>query len=544
MAINLGNLQLANAFQGRFSTGVVALRQHFVLTDNAATASLQTILLNTQYIDYDQMANNTYVIVHSHIGAAPAFQATVAHFDILGNLEFTLFRLEHIGANMLTFIVTSLLHDDHSAATCPPRSLASFGPPGSRIHFRIPAVAAGAQQGQFLVASMALSDFAAEADPFLVAPAAAAAAAAPAQGLPNDPLVQILQQQLLARGSSRVNATNSLEFARISSYQRVFPAGTFLNTLRLCMIGMPAGEDPSAGYFSTANLVQTLRQIMHTYSYNVPDRTLNITDAKLNRFILLNFVSTDNLSFADFATESDKPITFDNMRTLVARVCDMMATVYGAPLPIAILQCVGDLLLMRTLHAPFLTTGDIFAIVENRIYSINQADAFNPLNPPDGLPPGPKLKIYFTVHHMDEDVHLRGVRHQAALAQAAAVPAAPAAAPQQRSNGRKRGASSTNASSRSVRSAPAAAAAGAVPNARVMRSQLTDWFKSIVTQHPSLNNNMPCLYWLAGKAGHPCCGAAVCANGTNKRLHVTNPEVIAHRADIDAWLARDPAKRF
>ena len=201
MAINLGNLQLANAFQARFSTGVRDLRQHFVLTDNAATVSLQTILANAQYINYDQMANSTYVIVHAHMGAAPAFQATVAHFDTLGNLEFTLFRLEQITANTLTFMVTSLLHDDHSAATCAQRSLASFGPPGTRIHFRIPAVAVGAHQGQFLVASMALADFAADADPFLVAPAAAAAAAAPAHGPPNDPLVQILQQQLLARGT-------------------------------------------------------------------------------------------------------------------------------------------------------------------------------------------------------------------------------------------------------------------------------------------------------------------------------------------------------
>ena len=180
MAINLGNLQLANAFQGRFNTGVTALRQHFVRTDNAATISLQTILANARFIDYDQTANNTYVIVHAHIGAAPAFQATVAHFDTLGNLKFTLFRVEHITANMLTFFVTSLLHNDHSAATCAQRSLASFGPMGTRI----PAVTAGAQQGQFLVASMALADFAHDADPFLVAPAAAVAAAAPAHGLP------------------------------------------------------------------------------------------------------------------------------------------------------------------------------------------------------------------------------------------------------------------------------------------------------------------------------------------------------------------------
>ena len=311
------------------------------------------------------------------------------------------------------------------------------------------------------------------------------------------------------------------------------------------MIGLPAGEAPSAGYFSTANLVQTIRQMMHIFSHNVPDRTLNITDVKLNRFILLDFVSTATLSFADFATDSDKPITFDNLRTLVARVCDMMSTVYGAPLPIAILECVGDLLAMRTLHAPFLTPSDILAIVENRIYSIPQEDAFNPLTPPDNLPPGPKLKHFFTVHHTDNDVHLHGVRHQVAqVAAAAAAAQAPAAAPQQRSNNRKRNATNSTASSRSVRSAPSAAAAVPAPPARVLRSLLTNWFKSIITKHPSLNNNMPCLYWLAQKAGHPCCNSAVCTNGNNKRPHITNPDVIAHRADIDAWLAQDPAKRF
>ena len=155
-----------------------------------------------------------------------------------------------------------------------------------------------------------------------------------------------------------------------------------------------------------------------------------------------------------------------------------MATVYGAPLPIAILECVGNLLQMRTLHAPFLTTSDILAIVENRIYSIPQDDVFNPLNPPDNLPPGPKLKHFFTVHHTDEDVHLHGVRHQAA---ASAAAQAPAAAPQQRANNRRRNATSSTASSRSVRSAPSAAAAGPAPPARMLRSLLTNWFKSIIT---------------------------------------------------------------
>ena len=540
MAINLGNLQLANAFQARFSTGVGDLRQHFVLTDNAATASLQTILANAQYINYDQMANNTYVIVHSYIGANPAFQATVAHFDTLGNLEFTLFRVEHIGANTLTFIVTSLLHDDHSAATCAQRSLASFGPPGTRIHFRIPAVAVGAQQGQFLVASMALADLAAEADPFLAAPAAAVAAVDP---IANHIGALILNQNAI-RGAARVTATNSVDFERMSRFQRVCPPGAFAITLNLSMIGLTAGEAPSAGFFNLVNHLTTWRGILYTRAQMIPSRTTTITDAKLAMLALLRFPSTAEVSISDLAAPGDLPITFDNVCSLIARACELFATMWGAPFAAAVLTCARNLCDLKETHSPELTVRQLFSIIERRIHQLPDDDAFSIANPDDGLPPGPKLAVYFRVHHTDNDIHLMLAQARAVPPPAALPPAAAAVA-----RNRKRGGVQPVQPARATRprgaaAAPAAAAAAAAP--RATRQVVTAWYNTLTTAHPALLNNLPCLYWLSKKVGHPCNATpnCPCANAGNIRPHVTNPAVVAHMADITAWLATDPWHRF
>ena len=176
-------------------------------------------------------------------------------------------------------------------------------------------------------------------------------------------------------------------------------------------------------------------------------------------------------------------------------------------------------------------------------------DAFSITIPDDNLPPGPKLTAYFRIHHTDDDIHLMLAQARAAAAVVAPPPAAAAAT---RGNRKRNGPQSSGQTARATRSRGAAAATVAAPAAaaaaahRVSRAAVTAWHNLITTMHPALLNNLPCLYWLSKKVGHPCNASpgCPCTNLNNIRPHVTNPAVVQHMNDITAWLATDPWHRF
>ena len=544
-AMNINNLQVAGGVQDRFRTGAVDMFANFNFGHNAVSAGVQYLKANTMFVDHAVLALHCYIILQANIGANPAVVPSIATFDTPGFFEFSTFKVTHINPHSMTLRRISLLSDDQTAASCVQHAEASFGPIDHDIHFRFPI--AGGNAISFLVATMALDTAIKAIDPSLQIPLAAAAVAQP------DPLANqigmLIGNQNAIRGAARVNATNSVDYERMLSFQRICIPGAFAVTLNLSMIGLTAGEVPSAGFFNLVNHIQTWRRILYDHAQMIVIRTTTISDAKLTMLALLRFPSTAEVSISDLASPRELPITFDNVCSLVSRACELFATMWGAPFAAAVLTCARDLCELRDTHCPELTVRQLFSIIERRIHLLPMDDAFSITIPDDNLPPGPKLTAYFRIHHTDNDIHLMLAQARAAAAVVAPPPAAAAAT---RGNRKRNGPQSSGQTARATRSRGAAAAPVAAPAAaaaaapRVSRAAVTAWHNTITTMHPALLNNLPCLYWLSKKVGHPCNASpgCPCTNLNNIRPHVTNPAVVQHMNDITAWLATDPWHRF
>ena len=218
IAMNINNLQVAGGAQNSFRTGV-DMFANFNFGHNAVSAGVQYPKTNTMFVDHAVLALFCYVILQANIGANPVVVPSIQTFDTPGFFELSTFKVTHINPHSMTLRRISLLSDDHTAASCVQHAEAAFGPIEQDIHFRFPV--AGGNPISFLVATMALDAAIKAIDPSLQIPLAAAAVAQP------DPFANqigmLINNQNAIRGAARVNATNSVNFDRMSSFQHICP---------------------------------------------------------------------------------------------------------------------------------------------------------------------------------------------------------------------------------------------------------------------------------------------------------------------------------
>jgi hypothetical protein len=343
-----------------------------------------------------------------------------------------------------------------------------------------------------------------------------------------------------------------LDFRRFTQNARLFSsAGQYANSLLACSFNLGEGQAPSAASFKPHLVFEAIRSKFHAHANNIPARTVTISDTKILKFILLDFSAHEVVSFADFATPSDLPLTWSNVRTVVARVCDNLAMVFGPDLPMAIMASLHQLCEIKDLDTPHLSLQVALRVLENRLFVANKNPLFATSIPDDGQPLAPKLEAYLRFHH--DDLDLRRAGQQDALPMVVVVPAQSGAAVnnKRKYNGPVPPLVPGKHPVMSLRSAAGGGGGGGAnsmvlsPNAKHLDAQATAWHRDFMATHPSLKGKLPCLYWLANK-GH-CANLAAgtpCNNTHNSKPHVNGPEVQALMNEITVWLAKDPRKRF
>ena len=102
--------------------------------------------------------------------------------------------------------------------------------------------------------------------------------------------------------------------------------GQFHTIITLCMINLPGGQPPSAGYLTLVPLITNFRNQLFSYASYQADRTVIVTDTFLANLIQLNFSDINNSSsFVHLATPADLPITCNNIKSFMGRLSDHIA---------------------------------------------------------------------------------------------------------------------------------------------------------------------------------------------------------------------------
>jgi hypothetical protein len=230
----------------------------------------------------------------------------------------------------------------------------------------------------------------------------------------------------------------------------------------------------------------------------------------------------------------------------MARTSGYLAVVYGAPLAMAVMEAVEQLVNYKEkMFLPHLATDDILKLVERRLYDLPNFPAFDLQRPVNGLTL--EINLMNCLSHLHTDPNILQLTN---ARQAAAAPVAAAAAATSTSKGKKRtrtaAASSSTAaaasSSVTVRGAPYTRAKTAAQR-DVESNLLHDWYEELFKANPPLRGHtLPCLHWLMKKA--PCVGHAQCQKHRDPKPHVLDAINTAHLAAIKTWITSDPLGRF
>ena len=397
-------------------------------------------------------------------------------------------------------------------------------------------VAEGADPPRFLVANTALEISLRGIDP-ANAPAPAVPVIPPAGApvpLAQDAVQQIILGQQAAVAAAKETPSKIAYYARLQSMANVFNAGQFALTLNLCMLNLAPGLPASAGYISFHRLVQYLRTRFHEFASYQPNRTVTVSDNILERIILLDF-QNDKCSFVHLATPSDLPITFQNLKSFMGRMADLVAIIYGSDLGLAIISAIAQLIDLVDLNfVDNLTANNCISLVERALFQLDAHPLFNTAvhHNPDVLANSLATALRFQVGHPEI------LRFTIANGKVAATALAASIA---------RPTSNTQPAARPKRKATTTTAAASAPNTRATAlasvAALTRWRSQLDTANPLLTGvDLPCLYWLSNTA--PCLRHFTCQKLSNKQRHVISPVVAAHKANILAWLKTDPLGRF
>ena len=483
----------------------------------------------------DVMQNGALILVTSTAnGPIP----NVVNLSLPGQFQLVVLKVTSIGVGTITLIRSVALSDNASAVSADANADATYGPLGSRIYFRLPQ-ADGAAAPRFLVANESLVDLVLNQDPDVVpiplvpvAPAIPVAAAPP----PNDGIIQQIvnnQNNLLAESRNAVAKNKSYE--RFLALERLLPAGRHPIFLESLMFGRPDGQPSCSGYLSTSKLNSLLRDRFFDHSNFLARRTVTITDAKLESLLKLEFAPT-TLRFEDLATPSDLPITIDNIKSFMQRICEHIAVIFGAPLAHAILRSIDQLVeFIELSDMPGLTVPDILVVTERKLFLAPKFPPFDITIAPNGLSLEQNLRDLFHCDRNDSGLW-RMINSRAQDVQNLSAAATNPNNPRQN---RKRGSATVVPTQALLPAAPQTRATKAASD----KIALTAWHAELTTNIPALVNiPLPCLYWLANVA--PCNQSTTCNKQTHKKPHVLPPVMQPHKAAILTWLKKDPLGRF
>ena len=525
-AINLAGAAIQMAFQKNLSDGITAMFTFFKHTDPIPDGhdTLPSLALYSEFKGLDEIQEGEFLFVPP---VANGPNPTVANLANPNRFQLVSMRVKAIGNAYITAERSVPLTNNDSAATADANALATYGALHNKLYFPIPAVVEGIPQVKVLVATQVLNDMLIGADPF-IPQAPAVLPQPPAPPGPIDNIAQLLQANQNMFASSKETPSKSLMYQRLSNLARILPEGRFSILLKSLMFNLPVGQPVSAGYISLHVPIKMIRDFMYQWSQHLPSRTVELSDAKLHGFIFLNF-SEGGSSLADFATPSDKPITFHNIESFVQRICDILAIFWDIPLPAAILHGLRQLMHLHNMNdCPDLLPHDLLELLGRKLLTIDRDPAFDTSMAPNGLDLTSNLNTFFSFVYDDQDIRRLQFKNKSVAT--SGIDSNP--------NPRKRG---SVASSLIV----PLAAPNTRANARSAQDKfaLAKWHAELTTAVPALLNvPLPCLYWLTNRI--PCLNNPVCQKTAMQKPHVITPVVQTHMADILAWLKNDPLGRF
>ena len=544
--INLGNAGAQAAYHANIGQGRTRFETNFVKPNVAPNHNeLAYACLIGNFVNLTALVVGKYFLLPTTInGPVP----TIDNLSQPAGFELAVFKVVDITATHVAVVRISTLENNGSTATASINATATYGPINTRLYYSIPvaapvvAPALPPAEPRFYVAEAAL-EFNIQQSDLANAPAALAPIVPPAapiapqsQGLV---LQQVLQNQAAA---TRENPTNLAIYRRLQALGNTFSPGQFLNILNLCMQNLPNGQPPSAGYVTLAPLVINMRNQFFRFAAYQVDRTVTVTDAVLAKILLLEFRDiNDTCSFLALATPSDLPITYNNIKTFMGRICEYLSPVFGADLAYAIIHAVDKLVDLKGTNLVIgLTAEDCIHLIEHQLYQLDSHFLFTTtvVQNPGMLAPNLAIALHFD-HNHPEILRLLNAK---ILARDAAVAAIPYPAPNPRPNPRvaKRKAGGGQAGGGPT---PASTLVTQVNTRATMTKSLKDWRAVLDTANPALlGTDLPCFYSLSNIA--PCLNHATCQKLTRKQSHVVSTVVAAHKAKILAWLKTDPLGRF
>jgi hypothetical protein len=252
--INIGGqnaiLQQATA---RFEVARARMQLHFNRASVPTTQGVLYLKENTVRVHHHDIQVGSYIVLPASVNAQAA-TPTVAHLDAPGGFKLSSFRAHEVNPHGITFLRTSNLSDDISNDACITEADETYGSIDNRLFNRFP-VDEDAEH-TFEVAIAALQDACKAADPHNVVPPPAAVEVNPLNAIG-----QVLRNQQQQHAQGKANPLNTMEFNRFASYSRVCLPGAFPNILNLAMVGLPAGVDPCAGYFSATRFREAMRNV-------------------------------------------------------------------------------------------------------------------------------------------------------------------------------------------------------------------------------------------------------------------------------------------
>ena len=543
--LNLGNALVQAAYHQNVGIGQTRFDQNFVKP--AAAPNHQSIAYACLFGNF---ANLTALLVGKFFLLPTTINGplpTIQNLSQPGAFELSVFKVVDISPTHVAVVRISTMEDNDSAATASINANATYGPLGTRLYYAIPAVepvvapAVAPAEPRFFVAEAAL-EFNLQQLDLANAPAIPAPMVPPAGAVAPQNQALVLQQVLQnAAAAGRENTGNLALWRRLKELENVFAPGQFNIIINTCMQNLPNGQPPSAGYVTLAPLITNVRNQFFTYAAYQPDLTVTVTDAVLGKILLLEFRDTNDAhSFLALGTPSDSPITFDNLKTFMGRICDFLAPIFGANLPYAIDQAVDELVkLKRTNMVIGLSATDCIHLIEHQLYQLNTHFLFTPtvVQNPAMLASNLAIALHFDQNHPEitRILNAKTLAKEAAAAANALVIQNPILNPNPKPRGSKRKAGGTPVLAPALVLQPTTRAAST--------AALKAWRVKLDTANPLLAGvDLPCLYWFSNTA--PCLHNAACQKSTYKQSHVATAVVTSHKAKILAWLKSDPLGRF
>ena len=492
---------------------------------NPTTAQVSYLLQNTHLRDSNDLVQGSFVVL-------PTAPTSVAANAVLGagqDFQVAIFRVSSILDNTIEFRRVQCFSSDTVTLSAEQNATASYGMVNRPLFVEFLPVNPDPNApppAQWIVAKLLFQS-------------ALHAAHQPQQAVPQPILPHLLPgqdqsivqqiglQQSAQLSASRETTANVLAMARFQSFQRVFRPGMYQTSIRELMVGLPAGQPPNAGHFKTDRVVARLKNGFYNYAQGTTALKVTITDTKLSAFVLLDF--SNGLSLTDLATPDDKPITYQNVGSLVGRICESIASIYGTPLVVAISLATTSLCNIRSLDCRDLLGSDILELLERRLHTLPDNPLFSESS---DVPLDARLSTHFAFDRHQVDVSRMIDR---VCLRRLASPSAPAGAKRQDTTHSQK--SPSKALKTSAGSSPGS------PSQTVPQADMSAWYSELYSAHPELEGQpLPCFHWLAKKA--PCKDQTKCQKRRSTALHSTSGPAVAAKADITAWLLKDPLKRF